>query len=174
MAGGPRASEDPLPAARGAGVRGGVGVRLPHFAREANPGRTAGRPALLQRRVQQPAAFSLTRGHAPTCAWGITRIGVSACLLSRRGGAEVPPRQPAPGNTCQETRKRHMVFERWIARRGQRNSRVGSIRRRLVAPGLLLLCLATLALGTCDSPPDPQTTIRTDSAGIPITTALAP
>lgn len=117
---------------------------------------------------------SLPRGHAPTSAWGFARSGVSACLLSRRGGAEVPPRQPAPGNTRQETRKRHMVVERWIARRGQRNSRVGSIRWRLVAPGSVLLCLATLALGTCDSPPDPQTTIRTDSAGIPITTALAP
>ena len=67
-----------------------------------------------------------------------------------------------------------MVFERWIARRGQRNSRVGSIRRRLAAPGWVLLCLATIALGTCDSSPDSQTTIRTDSAGIPITTALAP
>ncbi len=67
-----------------------------------------------------------------------------------------------------------MIFERWIARRGQRNSRVGSIRHRLVAPGMVLLCLATLALGACDSPPESQTTIRTDSAGIPITTALAP
>ena len=67
-----------------------------------------------------------------------------------------------------------MVVERWIARRGQRNSRVGSIRRRLVAPGMVLLCVATLALGTCDSPSESRTTIRTDSAGIPITTALAP
>ncbi len=40
--------------------------------------------ALLQRRTRQPATFSLAGGHAPTCAWGIARSGVSACLLSRR------------------------------------------------------------------------------------------
>lgn len=49
-----------------------------------------------------------------------------------------------------------------------------SNRRRLVAPGIAFLSTTTLALGACDSSSESPGTVRSDSAGIPIATALAP
>ncbi len=60
------------------------------------------------------------------------------------------------------------------ARKG-RGKRRGSGRRPLAGMAVTALpSAATLALGACDSPPESPGTIRSDSAGIPIATALAP
>ena len=64
-----------------------------------------------------------------------------------------------------------MHVERWVARQSRRKLG-GSSRRPLSS--MALLSSTTLLLGACDSPPESQATVRSDSAGIPITTALAP
>ena len=67
-----------------------------------------------------------------------------------------------------------MQVERWAARQGRRKPDESSWRPLAGVASMALLSSTTLLLGACDSTSEPQTTVRTDSAGIPITTALAP
>ena len=67
-----------------------------------------------------------------------------------------------------------MQVERWAARQGRRKPDGSSWRPLAGVASMALLSSTNLLLGACDSTSEPQTTIRSDSAGIAITTALAP